>query len=111
MDEAAWRITVAMPDGHAKALREQLEHSPELDLGSNDDNVYVYAPTREEIERYVPTIRSALNALAIEPTSVEIDQWLADQTRWSSEDSDDSEGDDRGWVESILDGLTRNSPI
>ena len=102
MDQAAWRITIALPDDGSAALREQLEQSPGLDLGSNKDHVYVYAPTREDIERSVPTIRSALDALAIEPTSIQIDQWLADETRWSGEDSEDEDGEFRGWVETSL---------
>ena len=111
MDEAAWRITIALPEDGSAALREQLEESSGIDVGSNKDHVYVYAPTREEIERSVPTIRAALNTLSIEPTSIEIDQWLADETRWSGDNSEEGDGEFRGWVDTIVDGLARSSPI
>ena len=109
-DAASWRLTVAIPDGRAKALREQLEQTADLDLGSNDDHLYVYAPTREAIERCVPTIRSAMDMLTIQPTSIEIDEWLEDETRWSSE-TEKQKPEDQGWLNTILNGLGGSSPI
>jgi hypothetical protein len=51
-----------------------------------------------------------MDTLAIEPTSIEIDHWLDDETRWSSE-TEKPKPENEGWFDTILHGLGGNPPI
>jgi hypothetical protein len=110
-DPAAWRLTVEAP-GHGKALQDRLQSdTPDLDLGSGKDELFVYAPARADLERALPAVRAVLETLAIEPNSVAIDQWLENEMRWSSETEEEAAEPGRMSWSTLLESLERNSPI
>lgn len=115
MDEATWRVSIDLSDSeHAARAFKHLDGQKRVEslggsLGrSGRATLYAYGASREGVEAILTEIDGQLRLLGYEPRSVTIDEWLADESRWSSDGKPgrlDSGGSD--WLSTIIDGLSR----
>jgi hypothetical protein len=64
----------------AKELEEQ-----RLAVTHDDDTVFVYAASLRQADQARTVVEAELRGLRLEPVSVTIEQWLADEDRWDDE--------------------------
>ena len=97
-----WRIGIELPEeeeGPIDALLGRLH----LDLGSearhlakelegrrlavsrDENDLFVYAASRQEAEQALAVIESELREEGLEPRSTRVEQWLHDEDRWTDE--------------------------
>ena len=100
MADDDWRLRVELEEErHANAVLARLG----LDLGSearelakelkehrlavsnDEDTVFVYAASREALERAQPIVETELRELLLEPREVALEHWLHDEERWNDE--------------------------
>ena len=68
----------------AHELAEELEEH-RLAVTHDADSVFVYTESAQQAEQARRIVQAELAEEAIEPRSVTVEHWLADQDRWSSE--------------------------
>jgi hypothetical protein len=95
-----WRVRIELPEaGRAHTLLDRLG----VDLGSearelakeleqhrlavthDEDSVFVYAASRRQAEQAGAVVEAELRELRIEPRSVALEHWLAEEDRWDDE--------------------------
>ena len=110
-----WRIA-AMPvtQDDARVLFEHLRDESKPDDATYDGwrKVYSYASTESAAIARADEIRADAKLLGIASLEVSLDQWLAEESRWSSDgterDPNADEGSEepkQGWLGTIIDGL------
>lgn len=98
MADDDWRLRIELGDGGAPGLLRRLHLR---DAGAEDlarelrherlavthdaDTVFVYASSRAQLERALPSIEAELAALGIEPKRSVIEHWLETEERWDDE--------------------------
>lgn len=128
MTDEEWRVTIVMTN---TATKDQLlglltDNGTIVAAGSSlsaDGNrVFVYGPSQDAVEQSVVQVRSALDALEVEPVRVEFDQWLPDSGRWgepgqtvsteggAGDTDDEPPKEEQGWLSTIIDGLMGGTP-
>ena len=94
-----WRIRVELAEEHAGGLLERfhLGLSPKakelaqelqarrLAVSREGETVYVYADSGSQAEQARQIVEAELGELVIEPRSLRLERWLADEDRWDDE--------------------------
>ena len=109
-----WRVRVELPDEHgasflerlglrstaAEELADELRHR-RLAATRDEDTVFVYAESAAQAGRARELVTAQLAEDGIEPREVDVEQWLADDNRWSNDPPGPSVEEDlreRGWA-------------
>jgi len=99
-----WRIRIEVDDEHAPGLFERLgfalsdeasELAQELAkrrlaVSYDDDEVFVYAGSREEADRARAVIQAELRDLGLHAVTGPVEHWLEDEERWDDEPPDET---------------------
>jgi len=105
-----WRIRVELEEEHAgsflnrlggglgsraRDLAKELE-ADKLAVSRDDDTLFVYAASREQARQAQKIIEAELEEAGIEPRTVKLEHWLADEERWDDEPKQET------WEEEVL---------
>jgi hypothetical protein len=105
-----WRIRIELEEEHAggflnrlggglgsraRDLAKELE-ADKLAVSRDDDTLFVYAASREQARQAQKIIEAELEEAGIEPRTVELEHWLADEERWDDEPKHET------WEEEVL---------
>jgi hypothetical protein len=105
-----WRIRVELEEEHAggflnrlggglgsraRDLAKELE-ADKLAVSRDDDTLFVYAASREQARQAQKIIGAELEEAGIEPRTVKLEHWLADEERWDDEPKQET------WEEEVL---------
>ena len=105
-----WRIRVELQEEHAggflhrlggglgsraRDLAKELE-ADKLAVSRDDDTLFVYAASREQARQAQKIIEAELEEAGIEPRTVKLEHWLADEERWDDEPKQET------WEEEVL---------
>ena len=106
-----WRIRVELQEEHAggflhrlggglgsraRDLAKELE-ADKLAGSRDDDTLFVYAASRSQAQQAQQIIEAELEEAKIEPLTVRLEHWLADDERWDDEPKQET------WEEEVLD--------
>ena len=106
-----WRIRVELQEEHAggflhrlggglgsraRDLAKELE-ADKLAVSRDDDTLFVYAASRSQAQQAQQIIEAELEEAKIEPLTVRLEHWLADDERWDDEPKQET------WEEEVLD--------
>jgi len=106
-----WRIRVELEEEHAgsflnrlggglgsraRDLAKELE-ADKLAVSRDDDTLFVYAASREQARQAQKIIEAELEEAGIEPRTVKLEHWLADEERWDDEPKSET------WEEETVD--------
>jgi hypothetical protein len=106
-----WRIRVELEEEHAggflhrlggglgsraRDLAKELE-ADKLAVSRDDDTLFVYTATRADALQAQKIVEAELDEAQIEPLSVTLEHWLAEEERWDDEPREES------WEEEVLD--------
>jgi hypothetical protein len=93
-----WRLRIEIGDKRAHGLLERLRildtdaeelarelKDQRLAVTRDDDTVFVYASSAEQLERATSVIAAELTTLGIEPKQKVREHWLTDEDRWDDE--------------------------
>lgn len=105
-----WRIRIELEEEHAggflnrlggglgsraRDLAKELE-ADKLAVSRDDDTLFVYAASREQAGQAQKIIGAELEEAGIEPRTVKLEHWLADEERWDDEPKQET------WEEEVL---------
>jgi hypothetical protein len=105
-----WRIRIELEEEHAggflnrlggglgsraRDLAKELE-ADKLAVSRDDDTLFVYAASREQARQAQKIIEAELEEAGIEPRTVKLEHWLADEERWDDEPKQET------WEEEVL---------
>jgi hypothetical protein len=97
-----WRIRIELPEEHegplesllgrlhvdlrseARHLAKELE-GHRLAVSRDDNELFVYAASREQAERALAVIEGELREEGVEAHTSRVEQWLPDEERWTDE--------------------------
>jgi hypothetical protein len=95
-----WRLKIKLAEHERKGLlgrlqfwesdADELAHELKerrLAVTEDDDVVFVYASTSLELEKARAAIEQELDDLGAQPTSVQVEHWLAAEERWDDDTS------------------------
>jgi hypothetical protein len=98
-----WRLKIKLAEHERKGLlgrlqfwesdADELAHELKerrLAVTEDDDVVFVYASTSLELEKARAAIEQELDDLGAQPTSVQVEHWLAAEERWDDDTSGDT---------------------
>ncbi len=106
-----WRIRIELEAEHAggflnrlggglgsraRDLAKELEAN-KLAVSRDDDTLFVYAASRSQARQAQQIVEAELEEATIEPLTVKIEHWLAEEERWDDEPKHES------WEEEVLD--------
>src|SRR5437868_13332717 len=94
-----WRVRIELEEEHALSLLDRLglhfgteahELAEELEehrlaVTHDADSVFVYAASAQQAEQARRVVEAELAEAEIEPRSVTVEHWLADEDRWNDE--------------------------
>jgi hypothetical protein len=93
-----WRLRIELGEEGARGLlgrlgilgtdSDQLAHElrhERLAVTRDEDTVFVYANSAEQLQQARPLIEAELRALGMEPEEIASEHWLADEDRWDDE--------------------------
>ena len=100
-----WRIRIRLPEEHATGFRgrfgielgtEAQELAKDLEgrrlvVSYDEDDVFVYAASRAEAERARAIVEAELRESGAQGDVSPVEQWLADEERWSDEPAEPDE--------------------
>jgi hypothetical protein len=105
-----WRIRIELEEEHAggflnrlggglgsraRDLAKELE-ADKLAVSRDDDTLFVYAASRSQARQAQQIVEAELEEATIEPLTVKIEHWLAEEERWDDEPKHES------WEEEVL---------
>ena len=105
-----WRIRIELEEEHAggflnrlggglgsraRDLAKELE-ADKLAVSRDDDTLFVYAASHEQAGQAQKIIGAELEEAGIEPRTVKLEHWLADEERWDDEPKQET------WEEEVL---------
>ena len=98
MADEDWRLRIELGPGGAHGLLGRLGlvgtdadrlagelQDERLAVTHDEDTVFVYAESRQQLDRALPPIRAELEALRIEARLVRVEHWLDAEERWDDE--------------------------
>jgi hypothetical protein len=106
-----WRIRIELEPEHAggflgrlggglgsraRDLANELE-AARLAVSRDDDTLFVYAATRAQARDAQQIVEAELEEAKVEPITVKLEHWLADEERWDDEPKGET------WEEEVLD--------
>jgi hypothetical protein len=106
-----WRIRIELQPEHAggflgrlggglgsraRDLANELE-AARLAVSRDDDTLFVYAATRAQARDAQQIVEAELEEAKVEPITVKLEHWLADEERWDDEPKGET------WEEEVLD--------
>jgi len=106
-----WRIRIELQPEHAggflgrlggglgsraRDLADELE-AARLAVSRDDDTLFVYAATRAQARDAQQIVEAELEEAKIEPITVKLEHWLADEERWDDEPRGET------WEEEVID--------
>ena len=105
-----WRIRIELEEEHAggfstgsaagsalaPATSRRSSRRTSWQSSRDDDTLFVYAASREQARQAQKIIEAELEEAGIEPRTVELEHWLADEERWDDEPKHET------WEEEVL---------
>jgi hypothetical protein len=105
-----WRIRIDLAEEHAggflhrlggglgsraRDLAKELE-ADKLAVSRDDDTLFIYTATRGDARQAQKIVETELEEEGIQPLSIKLEHWLADEERWDDEPRDET------WEEEVL---------